>query len=489
VANGRAVRRLPGFRDSGGLEQAARETAVQACRRRFDLRGYERLETPYLEETELFLRKSGGELASRLCSFTDPAGYPVSLRPEFTAPVLRHAIEGRSLQGLPLRIQYAGPVFRYAARDDRERSDNDSRQFTQGGAELIGGAGPRADGEILAMAWEGLRVLGVPAPLLVLGHVGLLWDLIRPFGLSERGRLFLVSRVDELRGGPDAVVAARAQARDLGLLPGGPDTASRPADSGEPESLELVESVLGRTVREPVGRSPGARSPEEIIARLARKIISVEETAMFDDALELLGELATVRGELDDAIEKGRAVARRRNSDDAPFDQIARTAGAAQDEGVPKDALRIDFGLARGIAYYTGMVFDLTGGASGAPDPKEGGGASLGGGGRYDGLPRALGAESDIPALGFAYDLDAVLDAAAREAEPPAGRRVVVAPDDGAATAAAARHAAQLRDEGVTVLLEVEERSSEEMKAYGKTRGASEAAFVSADGAVRMEAI
>ena len=465
------------------------ETAVQACRRQFDLRGYERLETPYLEETELFLRKSGGELASRLCSFTDPAGYPVSLRPEFTAPVLRHVIEEGTLRGFPLRIQYAGPVFRYAASDDGKSSAEESRQFTQVGAELIGGAGPRADGEVLAMAWEGLRTLGVPAPMLVLGHVGLLWDLIRPFGLSERGRLFLVSRVSTLRGGTNAVVAARAEARGLGLLPDGPDSASGPADSRGPESLELVESVLQRTVREPVARSPGARSPGEIIARLARKITSVEEAQMFDDALELLGELATVHGELDDAIEKGRGVVRRRNSDDAPFDQIVRTVEAAQDEGVPKDSLRIDFGLARGIAYYTGMVFDLTSGATGAPGPTEGGGASLGGGGRYDGLPRALGADSDIPALGFAYDLEAVLDVAAREAEPPPGRRVVVAPVDGTATAAAALHAAELRGEGVTVLLEVEERSSEEMKAHGKARGASEAAFVSADGAVRMEAI
>ena len=465
------------------------ETAVQACRRQFDLRGYERLETPYLEETELFLRKSGGELASRLCSFTDPAGYPVSLRPEFTAPVLRHVIEEGTLRGFPLRIQYAGPVFRYAASDDGKISAEESRQFTQVGAELIGGAGPRADGEVLAMAWEGLRTLGVPAPLLVLGHVGLLWDLIRPFGLSERGRLFLISRVSALRDGTDAVAAARAEARCLGLLPDDPGTASRPADSGGPESLELVESVLERTVREPVARSPGTRAPGEIIARLARKITSVEEAQMFDDALELLGELATVHGELNDAIEKGRGVVRRRNRDDAPFEQIVRTVEAAQDEGVPKDSLCIDFGLARGIAYYTGMVFDLTSGASGAPGPAEGGSASLGGGGRYDGLPRALGADSDIPALGFAYDLEAVLDVAAREAEPPPSRRVVVAPVDGTATAAAAQHAAQLRCEGVTVFLEVEERSSEEMKAHGKTRRASEAAFVSADGAVRMEAI
>jgi len=449
------------------------------------------VETPYLEETELFLRKSGGELASRLCSFTDPAGYPVSLRPEFTAPVLRHVIESGRLERLPVRLQYAGPVFRYAAPGDGEGVEEEPRQFTQVGAELIGAAGPRADGEILATAWEGLGMLGVPGPLLVVGHVGLLWDLLRPFGLSDRARLFLVSRVGEFRRGHDAVVSARAQARELGLLPGGrPGAAVETPDAGGAESLALVESVLGRTLGEPVGRSPGARSPGEIMTRLARKITSAEKPAMFDEALELLGELATVCGELDEALEEGRAVARRRNRDEAPFGRMAQTIEAALDEGVPKDALRVDFGLARGIAYYTGMVFDLVSGPYSASGPAEGaGGPSLGGGGRYDGLPRALGAASDVPALGFAYNLEAVLGVAPQQTPPSAGRRVIVAPAAAGAVAAAVRYAAELRDEGVTVFLEVEVRSLEEMRAYAKAQGASETAIVSAGGAVQMEAV
>ena len=55
--------------------------AVSAC---FASAGYEMIDTPLLEETELFVRKSGGELTSRLYSFTDPGGNRVSLRPEFT---------------------------------------------------------------------------------------------------------------------------------------------------------------------------------------------------------------------------------------------------------------------------------------------------------------------------------------------------------------------------------------------------------------------
>ena len=75
--------------------------------------GYRYLETPILESTELFLRKSGGELASRMYSFTDAGSDSVSLRPEFTSPIVRHYLEHAEEISLPARWQYAGPVFRY----------------------------------------------------------------------------------------------------------------------------------------------------------------------------------------------------------------------------------------------------------------------------------------------------------------------------------------------------------------------------------------
>ncbi len=487
MADARPVRRLPGYRDLEEQELAALETAVKVCRRRFALRGYGRLETPGLEETELFLRKSGGELASRLCRFTDPAGYDASLRPEFTAPVLRHVIENGDTDVLPLRIQYSGPVFRYAAQSDTEQDRQRQRQFTQAGAELLGGTAPRADGEVLAMALDGLQALGIARPTVVLGHVGLLWDLLHSFGLSERARLFLVNRVGDLRRGADAVDSTRSEAVSLGILIGRDPAAVVGLLSGaEEESLALIESVLHSTVTDPARRSMGVRAPEEIVSRLAKKLTAVDDPSAFDDALGLLAELATVRGPLEDALEKGRAVVRGRGRDDTPFEQVAQVAQAALDGGVPEEALLVDFGLARGIAYYTGMVFDLR---SGVRTGQERTTTSLGGGGRYDGLPRALGAEADIPALGFAYDLEAVVDAAPEIEAPPKDRPVVVAATDSGAAGAAARHAAGLRrDEGI-VLLEIEDRPREELSAFARARGAAEVTYVSADGTVRVEAV
>ena len=73
--------------------------------------GYRCLETPILEPTELFLRKAGGELASRMYSFTDTGSNSVSLRPEFTSSIMRHYLEQASVTELPARWLFKVVVF------------------------------------------------------------------------------------------------------------------------------------------------------------------------------------------------------------------------------------------------------------------------------------------------------------------------------------------------------------------------------------------
>ena len=92
-----------------------------------DSYGYHLLETPVLESTELFLRKSGGELASRMYSFTDAGSNSVSLRPEFTAPIMRHYLEHAEAVDVPapLAILRSGVPLR--GRWGRQRSVHPGR--------------------------------------------------------------------------------------------------------------------------------------------------------------------------------------------------------------------------------------------------------------------------------------------------------------------------------------------------------------------------
>jgi histidyl-tRNA synthetase len=85
------------------------------------------------------------------------------------------------------------------------------------------------------------------------------------------------------------------------------------------------------------------------------------------------------------------------------LDGLEALADALSKSEIPDDRIAVDLGLARGFAYYTGAVFELVGRADDGP-------VSLGGGGRYDGLVRTLGGDEDVPALGFAYTLDRVVD-------------------------------------------------------------------------------
>ena len=77
----------------------------------FSSHGYQYIETPILEATDLFLRKGGAEISTQLYSFNTLSGEEVSIRPEFTSSILRHSIDNKDLYSLPIRFQYAGPVL------------------------------------------------------------------------------------------------------------------------------------------------------------------------------------------------------------------------------------------------------------------------------------------------------------------------------------------------------------------------------------------
>ena len=100
------IHALRGMRDviSGGLESRRRIQAELEAHLR--LYAYQPIELPILENTELYLRKSGEDIAARLYAF-DYKSRRIALRPELTASILRAYIERQEAHPLPLRWQYA----------------------------------------------------------------------------------------------------------------------------------------------------------------------------------------------------------------------------------------------------------------------------------------------------------------------------------------------------------------------------------------------
>lgn len=122
--------------------------------------GYEYIELPIFESTELFVRGVGAStdvVSKEMYTFTDRGDRSITLRPEGTAGVMRAIIENRLDKGpLPIKLWYAGPFFR-AERPQQGRY----RQLQQVGIEVVGSQDPATDAEVIALAYQGFTSLGL----------------------------------------------------------------------------------------------------------------------------------------------------------------------------------------------------------------------------------------------------------------------------------------------------------------------------------------
>lgn len=131
-----------------------------ALSRSAELAGYDYIEIPVFEDTALFVRGVGEStdiVNKEMFTFDDRGGRSLTLRPEGTVGVLRSIVEhGLDRGQLPVKLWYAGQFFR-AERPQAGRY----RQFHQVGIEAVGVDDPALDAEVIAIADEGYRALGL----------------------------------------------------------------------------------------------------------------------------------------------------------------------------------------------------------------------------------------------------------------------------------------------------------------------------------------
>jgi histidyl-tRNA synthetase len=383
----------------------------------FERFGYQGIQTPILEPLELFLRKSGDEIVARMYSFSH-WNRKLCLRPELTASVMRAFVDDLQGHSLPLRLHYAGPIFRYE-RPSRGRS----RQFTVVGTELVGASGAAADAEVLHLACAGLESLGITRYRLVLGHLGATLQLLGQLGMSDHAQGLVLDQMEPIARGraePDAVVA-----RVVDLL-GGAGASANGSTSGLPSGLAslppeqataIAADILSRASLPVEG---GARQPREIIQRLLDKARRPDPTDQVRAAFQFVGELHAAAGPPERLDRELRPLLQQRGLSTAPIDEVTGAlellrAHAPLSPGVEVD---VDLSLARGLRYYTGLVFEIY------VDDDEGP-LQVCGGGRYDDLVRALGGRESVPAVGFSYGLER-LDLAMAQHEPTRAPLVLV---------------------------------------------------------------
>jgi histidyl-tRNA synthetase len=143
-----------------GEDALARDALTAVARRILERAGYERIETPTFEATELFARGVGAAtdiVRKEMYTFEDAGGRSLTLRPEGTAPVCRAYLEhGMHKRAQPVKLWYLETFFR-AEQPQKGRF----RQFWQIGAEAIGSADPAVDAELIVLLAELYEELGV----------------------------------------------------------------------------------------------------------------------------------------------------------------------------------------------------------------------------------------------------------------------------------------------------------------------------------------
>ena len=313
---------LPGFRDFYPDDLALRSHIFAAWRAVAARYGFEEYDGPPLEPLDLYTAKSGAEIVGQLYNFKDKGDREVALRPEMT-PTLARMVAARA-NGLrkPIRWFSIPQLFRYE-RQQRGRL----REHFQLNCDLIGEPGPLGDAEIIALAIDVMRALGLGAGdvRVRLSDRNAVNVLLAHAGVAEEQRAAAYEALD--KAGRQDWERAGAGLRDAGFSSETIEGVRRITSRGEGDALALLETVGG-------AHGSAAR-------RVAERLEHVTS------ALDAMG----LGGFVD-----------------------------------------IDFTIVRGLAYYTGTVFELFDAGRTL--------RAICGGGRYDNLLAALGGV-DLPALGF----------------------------------------------------------------------------------------
>lgn len=181
-----------GTRDFTPDEMNKRRYVEDVIKNTFKSFGYREVQTPTFEHLELFTAKSGDTIIDELYSFQDKGGRNLALRPELTAPLMRFYVERLQMEPKPLKLFYLGNCYRY----DRPQKGR-YREFTQAGCELIGTATTEAYAELIALAYNILRNVGLKNINLRIGNLNILSAFFNKLKLTQDQRHYITPLIDK----------------------------------------------------------------------------------------------------------------------------------------------------------------------------------------------------------------------------------------------------------------------------------------------------
>lgn len=321
---------LPGFRDSYPADMAIRQHIITGWNAVAHRYGFEQYDGPPLESLELYVAKSGEEIVGQLYNFTDKGSREVAMRPEMTPTLARMVVAKGSSLRRPVKWFAIPQLFRYE-RQQKGRL----REHWQFNMDILGEADVAADAELLAAAIDSLRIFGLESADFIarVSDRRLLSAILLHLGASEDQVPAVFAVVDKWERQPLAVSIDK-----------------------------LVTAGISQTGIDGLQAAMRIRQDHPTIHA----------------QMQAFEALCAAEKWLDPAVTE--AVDRMKR-----YVEILDAYGLAA-------YLQLDLTIVRGLAYYTGIVFELF-------DAK-GELRAICGGGRYDKLIETLGGDP-MPALGF----------------------------------------------------------------------------------------
>jgi ATP phosphoribosyltransferase regulatory subunit len=175
-----------GVRDIYSVEYGKKSVLEGKLQKVFHLYGYHDIQTPTFEYFDVFGKEIGTTSAKELYKFFDREGNTLVLRPDLTPSIARAAMTVFDTENLPIRLCYKGNTFINQASLQGRLHEN-----TQAGAELIGIDSIDADAEMIVMAVDCLREVGLSEFQIHIGSVNFFESLIGEVMLSEEDEMRL----------------------------------------------------------------------------------------------------------------------------------------------------------------------------------------------------------------------------------------------------------------------------------------------------------
>ncbi len=452
-------RTASGLRDLGPSVAVPRERLTSTFRAVFASFGFTPIETPHIERMDVLTGKGAGsdEVLRQIFEVVNKGGErgELALRFDLTVPLARFISKHIDELGVPFKRYAIGSVFR-GERPAKGRF----REFVQCDFDILGTESVIADAETAHVIHESLAAAGIPEFTIAINNRKILDGFLESIAAGGRSAAVLRS-LDKLtkigREGVRNELTGRSR--------------RKAEDSGD-------DSAADKNVSKPQINDLTSDKNEQALTE-TRSEVPEEPPLDLDQADRLLDFVEAGKGRYD-ALDYAAGIVRDFPNAVAGIENMRTILNLLEAVGVPERRVRVDLALARGLDYYTGVVFETT--VTGWERF-----GSVSSGGRYDNLA-GLFTSRRIPGVGASIGLDrltALMDEAGMLKDQANAGGVLVVQFPGVDARVSASIAARLRLRGIAAEVYPDPIAMGKQLGYGSARGRAFAVIVGPDEAAR----